>query len=333
MSLRKIALICSWVLSTCHLTAIAADPTTAWPQHPVTIIVPFSASGGTDAYARLLTAELSAVIGQTVLIDNVAGAGGAIGTRKLAQAVPDGHVLMYGGISETVLIPQNNQTAGYKPQDLQALFIIGSSPMVLAARKDISARSLDAMVKLARSSPMKYTYGSSGVGSSGHLMFEAFARKQGIQLLHVPYKGSSQLLTDMASGQIDLTLTNLTAVLPFAKARRVNLLGISTPQLLPDWPDLPTFSESSALAQESISIWGGVFAPRGLAPETAQKINAAFTQTLKNEALRAKLGQLGIKLEKPRSHRESETFYEQQVRLYQPLATGPEQAGRSIAVK
>ena len=333
MSLRKMGLVCGWVLAACHLTAMALGPTESWPQRPVTIIVPFVAGGGTDTFARLLTPELSAVIGLPVLIENVAGAGGTIGARKLTQAAPDGHVLMYGGISETVLIPQNSQTAGYNSLDLQALSIIGSTPLVLATRKDFPASSLDAMVKLVRSSPMKYTYGSAGVGSYGHLMLEALARRQGLQLLHVPYKGSSQLLTDMASGQIDLTLTNLTAVQPFAKARRVNLLGISTPQRLPDWPDLPTFAESSASAQESISIWGGVFAPRGLAPETAQKINAAFTQTLKNEALRAKLGQLGIKLEKPRSHRESETFYEQQVRLYQPLATGPEQAGRSIAVK
>lgn len=323
MSLRKMGLVCGWVLAACHLTAMALGPTESWPQRPVTIIVPFVAGGGTDTFARLLTPELSAVIGQPVLIENVAGAGGTIGARKLTQAAPDGHVLMYGGISETVLIPQTSQTAGYNSLDLQALAIIGSTPLVLATRKDFPARDMDAMVKLARSSPMKYTYGSAGVGSYGHLMFEAFARKQGIQLLHVPYKGSSQLLTDMVSGQIDLTLTNLPSVLPFARANMVNILAVSTPQRLADWPNLPTFAESAALAQVPISIWGGVFAPRGLTPETALKINAAFTKALKNEQLRAKLAQLGITLEKPRSLNESQMFYERQVRQYQPLAITP----------
>lgn len=328
MRLQKIWRLGHWVVGCCllaagHLSAAAAEPMPLWPQRPVTLIVPFVAGGGTDTFARLLAPKLSAVIGQTVVIDNVVGAGGTIGARKLVQSVPDGHVLMYGGISETVLIPQSGQSAGYRPEDLQAVSIIGSTPLVLAARKDFVARNLDALLKLARLSPMKYTYGSAGVGSYGHLMFEAMARKQGIQLLHVPYKGSSQMLTDMASGQIDLALTNLPSAAPYSQAQMINLLGVSTPQRLADWPKLPTFAESSGWAQETVSIWGGVFAPRGLAPETALKINAAFTNTLKNDALRAQLAQMGITLEKSRNPSESQTFYERQIRQYQPLVNAP----------
>lgn len=323
MSLRKILMLWSGVLATCHLAMAGSEPTPPWPQRPVTIIVPFVAGGATDTFARLLAPELSAVIGQTVVIDNVVGAGGAIGARKLSNAMPDGHVLMYGGISETVLIPQSSPAAGYRPKNLQAVSIIASTPLVLAARKDFPARSLDAMVNLARLSPMKYTYGSSGVGSYGHLMFEALIRKQGIQLLHVPYKGSGQMLTDMAGGQIDLTLTSLPSVMPYAQANMITLLGVSALQRLADWPEVSTFAESSALTQEPISIWGGVFAPRDLPNEIALKINAAFTKALKDEALRAKLTQLGITLEKPRSPSESQTFYERQVRQYQLLATAP----------
>lgn len=328
MRLQKIWRLCGWVTGSCllaagHLAAAAAEPMAPWPQRPVTLIVPFVAGGGTDTFARLLAPELSAVIGQAVVIDNAAGAGGTLGTRKLLQSVPDGHVLMYGGISETVLIPQSNPAAGYRPQDLQAVSIIASTPLVLATRKNFPARSLDAMVKLARLSPMKYTYGSSGVGSYGHLMFEAMARQQGIQLLHVPYKGSSQMLADMASGQIDLALTNLPSAAPYAKTHKVELLAVSAPQRLAEWPNLPTFAESPTFTQAPISIWGGVFAPRDLPPETALKINAAFTQALKDVALRAKLAQLGITLEKPRSPSESQTFYERQLRQYQPLTTTP----------
>lgn len=328
MRLQKIWRLCGWVVGCCllaagHLAAAAAEPTASWPQRPITLIIPFVAGGATDTFARLVAPELSAVIGQNVVIDNAVGAGGALGARKLVQSAPDGHVLMYGGISETVLIPQSNPAAGYRPQDLQAVSIIAATPLVLATRKDFPARNLDAVVKLARLSPMKYTYGSSGVGSYGHLMFEAMARQQGIQLLHVPYKGSSQMLADMASGQIDLALTSLPSAVPYAKAHLVELLAVSAPQRLADWPSLPTFAESPALTQAPISVWGGVFAPRHLPPETAQKINAAFTNALRDEALRAKLTQLGITLEKPRSPSESQAFYERQLRQYQPLATAP----------
>lgn len=322
MTLHKIWQLCCGLLAACQVAAWAAPPTLAWPQRPVTLIVPFVAGGATDTFARLLVPELSAAIGQTVIIDNVAGAGGAIGTRKLIKAAPDGHVLMYGGISETVLIPQSNQSAGYQSQALQAVSILATTPLVMAVRKDFPARSLDAMVKLARASPLKYTYGSSGVGSYGHLMFEALAKQQGIQLLHVPYKGSQQLLADMASGQIDVTLTSLPSVQPFARSHLIELLGVSAAQRLADWPDLPTFSESG-LRQEPLSIWGGVFAPRGLSPEIAQKVNAAFAKTLQHEGLRTQLTQLGILLEKPHSPSESQTFFEQQVRQFRPLTEAP----------
>jgi tripartite-type tricarboxylate transporter receptor subunit TctC len=301
----------------------AAEPAVSWPQRPVTFIVPFVAGGTSDMFARLLAPELSAVIGQPVIIDNVAGAGGAIGARKLSTAVPDGHVLMYGGISETVLIPQSNTMIGYQPQNLHALSILASTPLVLAVRKNFPARDLDTLWEMARSSPMKYTYGSAGISSYGHLVFEALARKQGIQLLHVPYKGSSQMLTEMASGQIDLALTSLPSVVPYVKANVIDLLAISTPQRSTEWPKLPIFSESVAWAQVPMSTWLGVFSPPGLPPEVSLNINATFSKVLKNEALRAKLTQLGIQLEKSRSPVESQIFYEHQVRQYRALTTTP----------
>lgn len=323
MSLHKIALLWGCVLAACHLSASATEPSAPWPQRPITMIVPFVTGGATDVVARLLSPKLSAITGQAVIVENVVGASGAVGTRKLVQSAPDGHVLMYGGISETVLTPLSNKSAGYRPDALQAVAIMGTTPLVMATRKKLPASSLDSMVKLARSSPMKYTYGSSGAGTYGHLMLEALARKQGLQLLHVPYKGSSQMLTDLASGHIDLALTSLPSALPYTLANKIDLLAVSTSQRLPDWPRLPTFAESAAWPQEHISIWGGVFAPRGLPPQTALKINAAFTQALQDEALRTTLAKLGVVLDEPRSPNESQAFYEQQVRLYQALATAP----------
>ncbi|WP_158235684.1 tripartite tricarboxylate transporter substrate binding protein [Limnohabitans sp. G3-2] len=315
-----------WVglLFSIHLLHAAnpAQVTRTWPQRPVTLIVPFGVGGATDQFARLLAPQLSSVIGQPVIIDNVAGAGGAIGIRKLLDMRPDGHVLLLGGISETILIPLNNHSIGYKPLDLQAVSITGSTPLVIVKRHNFPAKNLSDMVNLAHLSPMKYTYGSSGPGSYGHLMFEKFAQKHGIQLLHVPYKGSSQMMTDMASGQIDAALTSLPSALPYIKSGLVELLGVSTPQRLTDWPQLPTFFDSD-FAQEPVSLWGGVFVPRGLRKEVAQKINAAFDKTLMDANLRANLTQLGILVEKNRSPSESQTYYERQIRQYQYLANTP----------
>jgi tripartite-type tricarboxylate transporter receptor subunit TctC len=319
---REILIWVGLLFSTHHLVATPLEPTRTWPQRPVTLIVPFGVGGATDQFARLLAPKLSALIGQSVVIDNVAGAGGAIGIRQLLDIKPDGHALFLGGISETILIPLNNHSIGYKPLDLQAVSITGSTPLVMVKRRDFPATNLTDMVKLARSSAMKYSYGSSGPGSYGHLMFEKFAQKHGIQLLHVPYKGSSQMMNDMASGQIDLALTSLPSALPYAKSGLVELLGVSTPQRLSDWPQLPTFSESN-FAQEPVSIWGGVFAPRGLDAEVALKINAAFDKTLRDERLKTKLTQLGILFEKNRSPSESQNFYELQINQYRLLTNTP----------
>lgn len=320
MNFHKIFLLWGWALASCHLSANATEPSSPWPQRPITMIVPFVAGGATDTVARLLSPRLSATIGQPVVVENVVGASGTLGARKLTQSTPDGHVLMYGGLSETVLIPQGGQRVGYQPQDLLAVAILASTPVVLAVRKNFPGRSLDAMIQLARAAPMKYTYGSAGVGSYGHLMLEAIAHQQGMELLHVPYKGSSQMLVDMASGQIDLALTSMPSAVAYATSHRIDLLAVSAPQRLTDWPSLPTFAESSSLGKAQITIWGGLFAPRGLPGEIALKINHAFAKVLKDEDIRAKLSHLGITVEAPRSPSESQTFYDSQIRQYQPLA-------------
>lgn len=318
MTVFKIVTGVGLIFSALYLQASPAQATRTWPQRPVTLIVPFGVGGATDQFARLLAPQLSAVIGQPVVIDNVAGAGGAMGIRKLLGMKPDGHALVLGGISETVLVPLNHPGSGYKPQDLQAVSIIGSTPLVMVKSKQFPAAHLKDMVKLASSSPMKYSFGSAGTGSYGHLMFEKLARDHGVQLLHVPYKGAGQMMSDLASGQIDLALTSLPSALPYAKSGFVELLGVSTSQRLSDWPQLPTFSESD-FGQEPVSLWGGVFTPRGLKAKVTLQISAAIDQSLKDESLRKKLTQLGILLEENRSPSESQSFYEQQIRQYQSL--------------
>lgn len=319
MEVRKCFMLIGLLFGASHLAATTSEPTRTWPQRPVTLIVPFGVGGASDQFARLLAPKLSTFIGQAVVVENVAGAGGALGVRHLIGKESDGHVLLLGGISETVFVPLCNPNAGYKPQDMQAVSILASTTLVLAARKDFPASDLDALVKLIRLSPTKYTYGSAGVCSYGHLMFEALAREKGIRPLHVPYKGSNKLLDDMASGHIDLALTSLPSLLPYLKVNRVDLIGDNTTQRLGDLSKLPTFAEFSMPSATKISLWGGVFAPRNLPPPIAKEINTAFTETLNDEKFRAKLVELGIVLEIPRNPKNSQIFYESQVRQYQQL--------------
>jgi tripartite-type tricarboxylate transporter receptor subunit TctC len=292
-----------------------------WPTRPVTLIVPFVTGGASDTVVRLLAPELSAVIGQPVLVKNWAGAGGAIAARQLTRLVPDGHVLMFAGLSETVLIPLSQATAGYAPQDLQAISIVGSTPLVLAARTDFPADSIHAWVEIARANPRKFSYGSAGVGSYGHLILEALAHRLGIEMLHVPYKGSSQMLNDLAGGQIDLTLTSLPSALPYARSEKIKLLGISSLTRMMELGQTPTFHESIALANSQISIWGGIFAPQGIPSDVVAKINSAFTQVLRNSKIQENLIRIGSQPDHPRSPSESQLFFEQQIHQYRSLAS------------
>ena len=202
---------------------------------------------------------------------------------------------------------------------MQAVSILASTTLVLAARKDFPVSDLEALIKLIRLSPTKYTYGSAGLCSYGHLMFEALARENGIRPLHVPYKGSNQMLADMAGGRIDLAFTSLPSVLPYLKANKIGVIGDNTTQGVSDWSKLPTFAEFSMPLAAQISLWGGVFAPRNLPPPIAKEINTAFAETLKDEQIRSKLAELGIVLEIPRNPKNSQSFYESQVRQYQKL--------------
>jgi tripartite-type tricarboxylate transporter receptor subunit TctC len=256
-----------------------------------------------------------------VLVKNWAGAGGAIAARQLTRLAPDGHVLMFAGLSETVLIPLSQATAGYAPQDLQAISIVGSTPLVLAARTDFPADKIDSWVEISRANPRKFSYGSAGVGSYGHLMLEALAHRLGIEMLHVPYKGSGQMLNDLAGGQIDLTLTSLPSALPYARSEKIKLLGISSLTRMMELGQTPTFRESIALANSQISIWGGIFAPQGIPSEVAAKINSAFTQVLRNSKIQENLIRIGSQPDHPRSPSESQLFFEQQIHQYSSLAS------------
>ncbi len=316
----RIALRCLLLLA-CSASSVVSSQIQSWPRQPVKIIVPFVTGGASDTVARLLAPELSATIGQPVLVENLVGAGGAIAAKKLTRSAPDGYTLMYGGISETVLIPSSQVSAGYAPQDLQAVSILGSTPLALAVRANFPASNIDSLVQFSRSNPLKLSYGSSGVGSYGHLLVEGLEHQLGLEMLHIPYKGSGQMLNDLAGGQIDMALTSLASAMPYFRAGKIRLLGVSSSARLVESGETPTFHESSALANSQISIWAGIFSPQGLPSDIGLRINDAFAKVLQNRKVRDRLINLGTQPDRSRSPSESQAFFEQQIQQYRSLAT------------
>jgi tripartite-type tricarboxylate transporter receptor subunit TctC len=311
----------SMVLALCCVVGpLAWSQAKSWPSRPVTLIVPFVPGGASDKVARLLAPEFSAVIGQPVLVKNLAGAGGSIAARQLTRLEPDGYVLMFAGPSETVLIPLNQPAVGYSPQDLQPISIVGSTPLALAVPTNFPAKDIDDWVRITRTKPMKFSFGSTGIGSFGHLVMGALVHQLGLDVLHVPYKGSSQLLNDLAGGQIELAVTSLASALPYANSEKIKLIGISSPTRLEEISQTPTFHESITLANSQISIWGGVFAPKGVPDLIAVKINNAFAQVLRNPKIREKLINMGSQPDQQRNLYETQLFFEKQIDQYRSLA-------------
>lgn len=281
------------------------------PSSHVTLLVSFTAGGSADTVARTLAPELSSLLNKPVIVNNIAGAGGALGVRKLLTSPANGSTLLFGGVSETLLIPLGNPHVGYKPEDLMAISIVGTTPMVLAVRPDLPTRDLNEFTQVAKAAPMKLSHATSGEGSHAHLMFNALSRQKGFELLHIPYKGNNQILVDLASGQIDAALTNLVAAAPFIEAHRIKPLAISSVERVPNFATVPTLLELGIA--NPITLWAGLFASKDLDKATAQKINAAMNQMLNNPALRQRLQRLGISVNKAASLDESQRFFADQI--------------------
>lgn len=288
----------------------------SWPYKTLTFIIPFPPGGTIDRVARLLAPELSELTGKPVVIDNVSGAAGALGVRKLIQANPDGHVLMYGGISETLLIPLTEASAGYSPEDLQAVSVLGSSPLVLVARPDFPARTVDEFIDRAKARPGMFTYASAGYGSYGHLMFRALSQQSGIDLLHVPYRGAAPLLVELSSGITDVALATLSSALPYVAQHKLVVLGVASGTRTAHLPEVPTFDESKVLQDFQIKLWAGVFAPRKLPADVAVKINQIFETPLKKPELRARLNASGIDVDASKTAAQSQKYFESQIKKY-----------------
>jgi tripartite-type tricarboxylate transporter receptor subunit TctC len=262
-----------------------------YPNQGIRIIMPFAAGGGGDAVARIVAQQLSDGMGQPVVVENVTGAGGTLGTARAAQASPDGYTLLVGTPSthgtNVAVYPKLN----YDPvKDFVPIVLIATSPLMLIAAPDLPASSTADLIKLAREKPGELAFGSFGTGSINHLAIELLQSMANIKTNHIPYRGSAPAMTDLIAGRIQYTIDG-PAALSFIKANTVKLLGVGSARRWSVFPDKPTISESGVAGYEALT-WFGLFAPAGTPRTIVDQLNSKLNASLVTSAKEsfAKLG-------------------------------------------
>ena len=291
-SIQRRALLCATVAFTAlPLSAFAQD----YPTRPVTIVVPFSAGGGVDAMARLLAEKLRVSLKQSVVVDNRPGASGMLGAAFVAKAAPDGYTLLLGSAGETAINPLVYKAKmQYSPEkDLAPITAVTRVPNVLVANPSFPAKDLPELVAYAKKNPGKVTYATSGVGNPQHLNGELLQSLAGIQMQHVPYKGASNQLVDVASGNVDITFVSLAGATPFIKGGRVKALAVTSAKRAGFAPDIPAIAEFTPTASYDLDNWFGLFAPAKTPPAVQVKLNEAVTAALRDPDLIKRLREQG----------------------------------------
>jgi tripartite-type tricarboxylate transporter receptor subunit TctC len=291
------------LLAAVAASALAALPVgamaQAYPTKPITVIVPFAASGPTDALARILGARMSEVLGQQIIVDNVAGAGGTIGVNKAAKAAPDGYTLLFAHMGTLAVNIALYKSLPYDSQkDLEPIGLGGTNPMVLVTKKDLPAKNFAEFMAYVQANQKKAQYGMAGIGAASHLGGLMLNNMMKVDVLEIPYKGTGPALNDLVSGQFDYMVDQAVNVLPQIKSGNIKALGVSTLKRLPQLPDVPTIDESGLKGYE-VTIWNGFFAPKGTPKDVITKLNQALVTTLGDEKVRARLTELAVELPAP----------------------------------
>ena len=275
---------------------VAALPAAAqnYPLKTVRLIVPFPPGGSTETLARLLGVRLSEVWGQQVIIDNRPGAGGIIGTELGAKAPPDGYTLLMGSGAPLTIIPGLHAKLPYDPlKDFAPIILMAAVPNVIALHPAVPAHNVRALIALARARPDQLTFATNGAGSPGHLAGELLKTMSGgLRMTHVPYKGAAPATLAVVSGEVSMTFTTTTAVLPQAQAGRLKIIAVTTLKRLPQFPQIATVAESGLAGYEAIS-WFGLVAPAAIAPDLVKKIHADALQIINTSDMRNRIDSLG----------------------------------------
>lgn len=287
-------------LSVLALAAALALPVSgagaAWPERPITMIVPFAAGGPTDVVARIVAEPMSRTLGQQIVIENVAGAGGTTGTTRAAQAAPDGYTIEMGHMGTHGAAPAAYPDLRYDPlKDFAPIGLAAGTPILIVARKDFPAKDLKEFVAYVKANSEKLNEAHAGTGSVSFTTCTLFNSLVGAKPTRVAYRGTGPALNDLVAGQVDYMCDQIVNLVPQIEAKTIKAYGVALPERSPALPDVPTTKEGG-LAEYQVSAWNAIFAPKGTPPEIISKLNGALVKALEDPATRKRLLDLGADL-------------------------------------
>ena len=272
----------------------AAAQSAAYPTKPIRLVVPFTPGGSTDILARAIGQELTKAWGQSVIVDNVPGAGGAIGADKVAKAAPDGYTLLMGHIGTLAVNPSLYPKLPYNPvKDFAPVAWVARVPNVLVVHPSVAAKNVRELIAMAKAKPGQLNYGSGGNGSAANLATEYFKLQTGVAMVHIPYRGAAPAVTDLIGGQIQVLFTGAPVVIGHVRSGQLRALAVSSPKRLDALPDLPTVAESIGLKDFEADQWYGVVAPAGTPREVLGRLNTQINAALNTPELKARLAAEG----------------------------------------
>lgn len=299
------------------LVSLPAFAQGAYPDHPIRMVLPFSAGGGTDAVGRIVAKALSDRLKQQVIIDNRAGAGSTIGTDIVAKAPSDGYTLLFASAAHS-FSPTVYSKLPYAQDDFTAIAIVNVTPLMLTVNPSVPAKDLKSFIALLKASPGKYTYGSSGRGTTLHIAAEHFINAAGVQVVHVPYKGEAPAMTDLLSGQIHFMVGQASTAVPHVKGGKLVGLGLTTPKRMASISEVPTLSEAGLRGFAAYG-WNAILAPKGTSRAVIERLNREINAVIAQPDVQARFAELGLDVLEPTTPESAAVFITAETNKWAPV--------------
>ena len=293
--MKHLRLAAAWscAMGACLLAAAPAFAADPYPTRPITLVVGYPPGGSTDLVARTLGQALGAKLGQSVVVENLGGAGGSIGAQKVASAAPDGYTLLVGANNEIAINALVKKSVRYSLRNFTPLGMVGSQPLVLTATPARGIKTAADLLRIAKAEPGKLTYGSSGVGTSLHVAAEMVKQQGGITMVHIPYRGTGPLTTDLLGGSLDVGVFVLSSALPMIKSGKLVAIGTTEAKRSSATPDVPALAETPALKGVDIGVWFALMGPANLPAPIADKLKSALAEALQSPEYRKSMEAAG----------------------------------------
>lgn len=266
-----------------------------FPSHPITIVVPFSAGGPSDAMSRILAERMKVTLGETLLVENVTGAGGSIGVGRAVRSPPDGYTISFGHLGTHVANGAIYKLGYDLVTDLDPVALLPSNPMIVVSKNAVPAKSLKELLEWLKARPAPATAGTAGAGSGSHIAGLYFENVSGVKLQYVPYRGTAPAMNDLVAGQIDLIIDQTSNSIGQVRAGNIRAYAISADKRIESAPDIPTADEAG-LPGFHMTLWSGLWVPKGTPKEIVDKLNASVVDALNDPAVRKQLENLGLQM-------------------------------------